>query len=64
MNNSIFKALNLLPGSPSFVDFHDALNLPDDWSLNQLSIIPAYSASKFNTVYPYYPIFVEYEKNK
>ena len=42
--NPAFKALNTTPGAPSFVDFHDALNLPT--GINQLTIAPAYALSQ------------------
>ena len=60
--NPVFKALNITPGAPSFADFHDALDLASPW--NELSIPPAYAASQFNALAPYYPIFIKYETNK
>jgi hypothetical protein len=61
--NRFFKALNLLPGSPSFVDFHDALNIQSN-TLNVLTIIPAYPASQFNALYRYYPVINQYKEEK
>jgi hypothetical protein len=57
--NPAFQAFNTTPGAPSFADFHDALNLSSPW--NKLSIPPAYAASQFNALKPYYPIFIKHE---
>ena len=58
--SKLFKTVNLLPGSPSFADFHDALNLPGIW--NQLSIPPAYIVSQFNALAPYYSLIMRYNE--
>jgi hypothetical protein len=60
--NPVFQGFNTTPGAPSFADFHDALNLTSPW--NELSIPPAYVASQFNALAPYYPIIIKYETNK
>ena len=60
--SELFKTFNLLPGSPSFADFHDALNLPGIW--NQLSIPPAYITSQFSAIAPYTPYIIQYENSK
>ena len=60
--NIFFKAFNFLPGSPSFADFHDALNISGIW--NQLSIPYAYMISQFNALYPYYPSLIYFNNTK
>jgi hypothetical protein len=60
--NPVFQGLNTTPGSPSFANFHDALDLSSPW--NELTIPPAYVASQFNATTPYYPIIIDYKKNK
>ena len=60
--NIFFKAFNFLPGSPSFADFHDALNISGIW--NQLSIPHAYMISQFNALYPYYPSLIYFNNTK
>jgi hypothetical protein len=60
---SLFKVLNLLPGSPSFADFHDALNIFNG-TMNFLTIFPAYPISQFNAIAPYYPAIINYDNGK
>lgn len=60
--NPVFQGFNTTPGAPSFADFHDALDLTSPW--NELSIPPAYSASQFNALAPYYPLIINYKTNE
>ena len=51
----------MLPGSPSFADFHDAASYTG-W-MNKATIPPYYAMSQFNAVSPYLIPYLNYEQN-